>query len=165
MKSSNKHSSAFPRVLPLVLAVAISMLLARNAFANPQTSNSTRESPKPAAYMGLEMLTPDGGTDFSAYLKSVFDSVKKKWFAAMPASVSKGERATVIVSFRIQSDGRVPPDSVKLDIVPSGKDDLDKAAVGAIQTAAPFASLPGGSTLPFIDLRITFFYNTPLGGR
>ena len=75
---SHKHSSLFSQVLPPVLAIAISMLFPRYAVANPQTSNSTKDSTKPAAYLGLEMLTPDGGTDFSTYLKSVYDPIKKK---------------------------------------------------------------------------------------
>jgi TonB family protein len=156
----NTSSRTVRRVLLFITAIVI----APNATAQ-QSGPSSTPSKKAAAYSGLEMLTPDGGADFGEYLKSVYKSVKLRWFAGMPKSVSDGEQGVVIIKFHIQTDGTIPADSLKFDIPPSGKDELDKAALKAVQLAAPFGNLPAKFTQPFIDLRMTFFYNIEPGKR
>jgi len=42
---------------------------------------------------GIEMLTPTEGVDFNDYLARVYQSVKRNWFAVMPASVELGDKA------------------------------------------------------------------------
>ena len=140
------------------LLFIVALVVASNAVAQ-QSGPSSTPPKKAAAYSGLEMLTPDGGVDFNAYLMSVYKAIKLKWFAGMPKSVSDGETGIVIIKFHVQKDGTVPGDSLKFDIPPSGKEELDNAAFKAIQRAAPFGSLPVKFTQPFIDLRMTFFYN------
>jgi TonB family protein len=134
----------------LILFVAAFAILPNVlATGGQQSDNSTKSLRKGSAYSGLEMLTPDGGVDFNSYLQSVYKSIKLKWFAVMPGSVSNGEEGVVIIRFRIQKDGTIPGDSMKFGVPPSGKDELDKAALKAIQTAAPFDNLPDKFTQPF----------------
>jgi TonB family protein len=110
---------------------------------------------------GIEMLTDTEGVDFNSYLRDVYLSIKKRWFANMPASVQIGQQGTNTVEFRILQDGTVPKDSIKLT-VRSEKSDLDAASVAGIREAAPLGHLPEKFTKPFIVLRFTFYYNVPI---
>ena len=49
----------------------------------------------------VRMLTPDEGVDFSKYLDGVVASVKRKWYAVMPASALDGDKGRVTIQFRI----------------------------------------------------------------
>ena len=153
----NKYSFQLGRKLSLILAVTL--LLPGLAIAQTtQIPDAAKTQPRAAAYAGLEMLTPDEGTDFSGYLRSVYLGIKREWFTQMPSSVEKGEQGIVQVEFRVQRNGSVPADFVKL-AKSSGKDDLDRAARGAVQSAASFSPLPDKFSHPFIELRMTFLYN------
>ena len=153
----NKYSFEFGRKPSLILAITL-LLPGLAPAQTTQTPDTAKTQPRAKAYAAVEMLTPDEGTDFSAYLTSVYLSVKREWLAQMPPSVEKGERGIVQVEFRVQRDGKVPADSVKLT-THSYKDELDRVARSAIQAAAPFNTLPSKFSQPFIDLRMTFFYN------
>jgi TonB family protein len=107
---------------------------------------------------GIEMLTPTEGVDFNGYLRSVYLTTKKRWFANMPPSVAKGQKGVNSVEFRILQDGTVPKEFMKVK-AGSGKADLDQASLAGIREAAPFAKLPEKFTAPYIELRFTFYYN------
>ncbi len=114
-----------------------------------------------AAYGGLEMLTPDQGVDFNSYLQRVYFTVKRSWFAVMPASVDLGEKGIVVLTFRIMRDGSVPPEEPIIRGY-SGKEPLDRAAVSSVRTSNPFEPLPAQFKGPYIELRYTYLYNIPL---
>ncbi len=113
------------------------------------------------AYGGLEMLTPDQGVDFNSYLQRVYFTVKRNWFAVMPASVDLGEKGIVVLTFRIMRDGGVPSEEPIIRGY-SGKEPLDRAAVSSVRTSNPFEPLPAQFKGPYIELRYTYLYNIPL---
>jgi outer membrane biosynthesis protein TonB len=110
------------------------------------------------AYAGVEMLTPNQGVDFSDYLNRVYITVKRNWFAVMPASVELGDKGVVSLQFRIMKDGSVPIDEPH-KVFGSGKDPLDRAAISSIRSSNPFEPLPTAFSGPFIELRFTYYYN------
>ena len=114
-------------------------------------------------YLGgaVQMLTPDEGVDFSSYLARVVASVKRYWYTVMPESAKMGDRGRVVIDFKILRDGSVPMPEPMLRMT-SGKEPLDRAAVGSIRGASPFEPLPGQFSGPYIELRFIFLYNLPL---
>ena len=111
-----------------------------------------------SAYAGIEMLTPTEGVNFNDYLARVYQSVKRNWFAVMPASVELGDKGVVSLQFRIMRNG-VVPDGEPVKVFGSGKEPLDRAAVSSIRTSNPFEPLPPAFSGPYIELRFTYYYN------
>ena len=107
---------------------------------------------------GIEMLTPTEGVDFNDYLARVYQSVKRNWFAVMPASVELGDKGVVSLQFRIMKNGGVP-DGEPVKVFGSGKEPLDRAAISSIRTSNPFEPLPPAFGGPYIELRFTYYYN------
>jgi len=110
---------------------------------------------------GIEMLTDTEGVDFNDYLQRVYITVKRNWFAVMPASVQFGDQGKVALVFRIARDGSVPDGDPRL-YYGSGKEPLDRAAVSSIRASNPFPQLPPAFKGPYIELRYTYFYNLPV---
>jgi TonB family protein len=113
---------------------------------------------------GVEMLTPTEGVDFTSYLARVVASVKRNWYAVMPESVYLGDKGRVVVQFRILRNGGVPGAEPAL-MSSSGKDPLDRAAMGSIRASSPFEPLPTAFSGPYIELRFIFLYNLPLNSQ
>jgi outer membrane biosynthesis protein TonB len=111
-----------------------------------------------SAAAGIEMLTPTEGVDFNDYLARVYQSVKRNWFAVMPASVELGDKGVVSLQFRILKNGGVP-DGEPVKVFGSGKDPLDRAAISSIRASNPFEPLPPQFSGPYIELRFTYYYN------
>jgi hypothetical protein len=107
---------------------------------------------------GIEMLTPNEGVDFNDYLARVYQSVKRNWFAVMPASVELGDKGVVSLQFRIMKNGGVP-DGEPVTVFGSGKEPLDRAAISSIRSSNPFEPLPSAFSGPYIELRFTYYYN------
>jgi outer membrane biosynthesis protein TonB len=107
---------------------------------------------------GIEMLTPTEGVDFNDYLARVYQSVKRNWFAVMPASVELGDKGVVSLQFRILKNGGVP-DGEPVKVFGSGKEPLDRAAISSIRASNPFEPLPPAFSGPYIELRFTYYYN------
>jgi outer membrane biosynthesis protein TonB len=121
----------------------------------------TRAAPgggRGSAAAGIEMLTPTEGVDFNDYLARVYQSVKRNWFAVMPASVELGDKGVVSLQFRIMKDGGVP-DGEPVKVFGSGKEPLDRAAISSIRASNPFEPLPPAFSGPYIELRFTYYYN------
>lgn len=70
----------------------------------------------------------------------------------------EGQLGKNAVQFRVLRDGTIPKNFLKL-VYSSGKKDLDEASSQAVRKAAPFSHLPETYSQPFIELRMTFFYN------
>ncbi len=111
-----------------------------------------------SAYAGITMLTPTEGVDFNDYLARVYQSVKRNWFAVMPASVELGDKGVVSLQFRIMKDGGVPTGE-PVTVFGSGKEPLDRAAISSIRASNPFEPLPPAFKGPYIELRFTYYYN------
>jgi len=114
-----------------------------------------------SAGAGVQMLTDTEGIDFNDYLHRVYIKVKQNWEAVMPASVYLGDQGVVSLQFKIMKDGSVP-DNEPAQVFSSGKEPLDRAAFSSIRGSNPFQPLPAGFKGPFIELRFTYYYNTPV---
>jgi TonB family protein len=127
---------------------------------SPNAQQQNRSPSMGVAAAAVEVLSDTEGVDFNSYLRDVYVSVKKHWFANMPPSVEIGQQGANTVEFRILKDGNVPTDSMK--IISSGKSDFDAASLEGIKGAAPFKHLPELFSKPFIVLRFSFYYNLPV---
>jgi TonB family protein len=155
-------SSSLVRLLMLVFLVSLQCLEPVSPAASAKSASQQSTPPaKGSAGGGIELLTDTEGVDFSSYLRDVSLSVKKRWFANMPASVQKGQQGTNTVEFHVLQDGSVPKNSIKV-VATSKKSDLDAASWRGVQAAAPFHHLPEKFSKPFIVLRFTFYYNVPI---
>jgi TonB family protein len=119
---------------------------------------------QPTLGEGLQLLTPTDGVDFTNYLQRLLASVKRNWYAIIPESARMGDKGKVMIQFRIQTNGTVPYPEPNL-VRSSGKEPLDRAAMGAISASNPFEPLPSAYTRPYIELRFTFLYNLPMGSQ
>ena len=142
----------------VVLAAVTVQTPARGGAPSGQAQDEVSGQISGEGSAGIELLTPTEGVDFNGYLRNVYRTTKKRWFANMPASVAKGNKGVNVVEFRILQDGTVPKEFMKMKTA-SGKADLDEASLAGIREAAPFAKLPAGFTAPYIELRFTFSYN------
>jgi TonB family protein len=123
----------------------------------PQDRSSTPKNPQTQG--GIQLLSDTEGVDFGSYLHAIYISVRDRWRAGMPPSVESGQQGRNTVQFRVQKDGTVPEDFLKL-VFSSEKKDLDEASLQAVRKAAPFSHLPEAYSQPFIVLRLTFYYNS-----
>jgi TonB family protein len=112
----------------------------------------------------LQVLTPTQGVDFTSYFARMLAVVRRNWYTLMPESARLGDRGRVVLRFRILRDGEVASGEPILELS-SGKDPLDRAAVGAITLSNPFEPLPQAFTGPYIELRFIFLYNLPLNSQ
>jgi TonB family protein len=124
----------------------------------PQSGDATTNSKKTSST--IQLLTDPEGVDFAPFLTSLYRAVKAKWIEGMPASVKLGEQGLVTIQFRIQQDGKVPESFLKATFS-SGKKELEEASLKAIRKAAPFEHLPDKFSKPYIELRVSFYYNFP----
>ncbi|WP_375453161.1 TonB family protein, partial [uncultured Nostoc sp.] len=89
--------------------------------------------------------------DITSYLNQLQQRVKQQWLP----EVSQSSRRTVL-NFTINRSGQLS----NLELAQtSGFSLTDKAALNAIQRAAPFAPLPTGYTNNHIDIQFTFNIN------
>jgi TonB family protein len=109
----------------------------------------------------VEILTPTGDVDFRDYVEHLCMKVRSNWFVIMPESAALGDKGRVVIRFQIQKDGTLLVKEPTVE-ASSKKGPLDKAAVSAIRSSAPFQHLPEGFRGPYIELRFTFLYNLPL---
>lgn len=110
------------------------------------------------------MLTPTDGVDFNDYFQRLLASVKRNWYAIIPESARMGDKGIVYIQFRIMTNGSVPGPDPTL-VRSSGKEPLDRAAMGAINASNPFEPLPSAFKRPYIELRFGFYYNLPIGSQ
>ncbi|HXM96994.1 MAG TPA: TonB family protein [Candidatus Dormibacteraeota bacterium] len=110
---------------------------------------------------GYEILTPTEGVDFSDYMQRLLASVRRNWYAVMPESAQLGDQGRVLLQFRIMRNGNVPGEEPN-QLLSSGKEPLDRAAISAIRSSNPFQPLPPAFSGPYIELRIMFLYNLPI---
>lgn len=109
---------------------------------------------------GVEVLTPTEGVDFSGYLKELFGKVRKNWYATMPESALLGEKARLVVRFRILPDGKLQERPTVESA--SGSENLQKVSVVSIEFTSPFRPLPKEFKGPCLEMRFIFLYNLPV---
>jgi TonB family protein len=122
----------------------------------PQQQNGSDS--KGTAGCAIEMLSDTEGVDFNSYLRDMYFSVKKNWFANMPSSLERGQQGINKVELRVLQDGSVPKDFLKM-VQSSETSDFDTASLQGVREAAPFHHLPESFSKPYIVLRFTFYYN------
>jgi len=134
-------------------------ILAAAAFADEKLA--TASLPRNPTSVGAELLTPTNGVDFTAYVKELFGKVRRNWFAVMPESAQLGEKGKIIVRFQILPDGKLQESELTIESA-SGKEELRRASIAAIEKSSPFRPLPKAFEGPFIEMRFTFLYNLPV---
>ena len=110
---------------------------------------------------GAEILSDTMGVDFGPYMHRLHADIQRNWEPLIPAKVQKPElkRGVVGIRFTILPNGRIG--SMKLETT-SGDIDLDKAAWFAITSEGQYPPLPVEFHGPLLELRVGFFYNTPV---
>jgi TonB family protein len=147
-------------LVALGFVTALQILPSQPSLASLQSSDSARTLPKATAAASIEMLTDAEGVDFGPFLQSVYRSVKREWLSAMAPSIEKGNKGIVTIQFRVEQDGKVPDDFLKV-VSNSGEKEFEYAARNAIRNMRPFEHLPSRFPQPFDELRMIFYYNTP----
>lgn len=105
---------------------------------------------------GPIILSNTRGVDFGPYLAQILMIVRQNWYAVIPESARLGEQGRCSIVFDIQKDGSVP----RLELVsPSGRRELDLAAISGIKSSIPFPPLPAEFTGNDLLLQFNFFYN------
>jgi len=122
-----------------------------------QTATDQSAKTKPH-FDGLQILTPHNGVDFTAFSADLTKTVRRNWYAKLPAQAKDGTKGKVVIRFGIQQDGTLSAEPVVE--VSSGNKPLDDAAVSAIRASAPFEPLP--KSFKNLELALSFFYNMPI---
>jgi outer membrane biosynthesis protein TonB len=110
---------------------------------------------------GAEILSDTQGVDFSAYMRRLQADLYRNWEPLIPEEVQAPllKRGITGIIFIILPDGQIG--GMKLE-TPSGDEALDRAAWGAITSEGKFPPLPVQFHGPNLELRVGFFYNTPI---
>ncbi|MFA5323051.1 MAG: TonB family protein [Smithella sp.] len=155
------------KVKPLdVLSVSIKDLDVEKKAA-PKKENKTKEKIKPAQTQkekgiafdkdGWREETIDLGSHdikYVNYLTKVKTKIMRIW-QYPPKAFEKNEEGDVIVKMSIDADGRLA--AVTL-LSSSGYTELDDGAMGVVQKAAPFESLPDFYNLSRLNIIASFEY-------
>ena len=89
--------------------------------------------------------------DFGPYMRDLHDRIKRRW---EPPRGNESKR--VVLLFKIAKDGRLLSVSM---VKSSGLPAADKAAISAVENAAPFKPLPPELRGSNVEIQFTFDYN------
>ena len=151
------RSSCLLTLLSVLIAPALCALPLANVQGQAREPRPHRSGDSSSS---VEILTSAEGADFSAFLNHLMRLVKRNWYAMMPQSAMLGEKGKVVLRFQVQQDGTLLAQTPTVEIS-SGRKPLDRGAIAAIKSSAPFEHLPESFRGPNIELRITFLYNMP----
>jgi TonB family protein len=147
-------------------AVAVSASLSAIPIVAQETSSGSNaaqpETPLTSGLRaGVTSLSDSEGVDLSTYLTRLHADVEHNWspLTSKMTEPPRMKKGTVGIRFAILPDGRIG--SMKLETT-SGDVELDKAAWYAITSEGQFPPLPKEFHGPQIELRVAFFYNTPI---
>jgi TonB family protein len=147
---SKSSGAQYPSVaiLPQIPGIGTKpgMGMGDSALGNPAKNNDLRAQPSQVAE----------AADFGLYMAELQRRIRRAWF---PSKEYESQR--VIVVFKISRNGELS--GLRLQ-KPSGKVEADRAALQAVENAAPFAHLPKGAD-ESVDIQFTFDYNVFSGGR
>jgi len=110
---------------------------------------------------GAEILSDTQGVDFSGYMRRLHDDIQHNWDPLIPAEVQPpiSKRGITGIRFTILPDGKIGAMTLETR---AGDVALDHAAWNAITSEGQFPPLPKQYHGPQLELRVGFFYNTPL---
>jgi TonB family protein len=110
---------------------------------------------------GAEILSDTMGVDFSSYMRRLHDDIQRNWDPLIPEEVEPPlmKKGVVGIRFTILPDGKIGAMTLETR---SGDVALDHAAWNAITSEGQFPPLPRQFHGPQLELRVGFFYNTPL---
>jgi outer membrane biosynthesis protein TonB len=110
---------------------------------------------------GAHILSDIGNWDPSAYMRRLHDDIQRNWDPLIPQEAQPPlmKRGITGIRFIILRDGQIG--DIKLES-PSGDVALDRAAWGAIIGEGQFQKLPPEYHGQQLELRVGFFYNTPM---
>jgi TonB family protein len=110
---------------------------------------------------GAQILSDIGTWDPSAYMRRLKSDIQRNWDPLIPEEVQAPlmKKGIVGIRFIILRDGQIG--DIKLETT-SGDVALDKAAWYAITSEGQFPPLPKEYHGQQLELRIGFFYNTPI---
>ena len=110
---------------------------------------------------GAQILSDIGNWDPSAYMRRLKNDIQRNWDPLIPEEVQAPlmKKGVVGIRFIILRDGQIG--DIKLETT-SGDVALDKAAWYAITSEGQFPPLPKDYHGQQLELRIGFFYNTPI---
>lgn len=125
--------------------------------APAQSTKSDAKKPPPAGG-GMEILSDTRGVDFEPYIKRLHVTVEDHWYPLIPkeALPPTMESGSVTIELAIMRDGSIQGMKV---VHSSGNEALDRAAYGALLSAAPLPRLPAEFTGPSLRLLCIFIYN------
>ena len=109
-------------------------------------------------HLASETTKEQANPDFASYVEVLKGRIYEKWNGLIPKS-ARFRQGGLTVEFSVQRDGSITARKVSLS---SGDADLDKAALNAIDEAAPFPPLPISLKQDHVNLRLRFLYN-PIG--
>jgi hypothetical protein len=111
---------------------------------------------------GAQILSDIGDWDPSAYMRRLKSDIQRNWDPLIPEEVQAPlmKKGIVGIRFTILRDGELAEPMI-LETT-SGDVALDKAAWYAITSEGQFPPLPKEYHGQHLDLRIGFFYNTPI---
>ena len=89
---------------------------------------------------------------FTWYIQTLSDKISAQWFTSLIDPGVSGQ-FQVVVTFKIQKDGRITDLAVEQ---PSGSQSLDDSAKRAVQRAAPFAPLPKDYEDQYLVIHLIF---------
>lgn len=141
-----------------ILLIIVAIMLAPPCFSSEKESVKGSGVQKSEARSSEDVLiTPAKGSakskgsaktpDYAFYIRHLQRRIKRAWFPP-PGQ----EQVKVVVKFKIHSDGTVSDIRIPQT---SGIAVADKAAILAVQNAAPFHSLPVGAPST-VDVQFTF---------
>jgi TonB C terminal len=110
---------------------------------------------------GTQILSDTGDWDYTAYMRRLHNDIQRNWDPLIPAEVEPPlmKKGITGIRFIIMRDGQIG--DIKLE-TPSGDVALDKAAWYAITQEGQFPRLPPEYKGQQLELRVGFFYNTPI---
>jgi len=110
---------------------------------------------------GATILSDTMGVDFSAYMRRLHDDIQRNWDPLIPEEVQPPllKKGITGIRFTILPDGKIGAMTLETK---SGDVALDHAAWSAITSEGQFPPLPRQFHGPQLELRVGFFYNTPL---
>jgi hypothetical protein len=115
---------------------------------------------------GTQILSDIGDWDPSAYMRRLHNDIQRNWDPLIPAEVQPPlmKKGVTGIRFWILRDGSIsgPVNGQPALESPSGDTALDRAAWGAIIGEGQYPPLPNEYKGPYLDLRVGFFYNTPI---
>jgi hypothetical protein len=110
---------------------------------------------------GATILSDTMGVDFSDYMRRLHHDIQRNWDPLIPEEVQPPllKKGIVGIRFSILPNGQIGAMTLEFK---SGDVALDKAAWFAITSEGNFPPLPKEFRGPQLELRVGFFYNTPI---